>query len=415
MIRIRSSANSISLLLIIFTISVVHVNQYLLWTSCVAVVLVFIVSNKGRLRIAKMPGGFCVWTLIAIGICGGLLALVQYKTSLWPIARDIIRATIFPFAWAAFSMLVYQHRDYSRETFYRNLFVICGFCSIIDLIVSLPARIAQMGNGFSAFAEAFSPDKYLIAVGLFFVLFKPLPHFQSYISKRIDFTMKVAIVINFALAFSRTAILTAILIAVPFFAQHVGKFIKLILGIILLLLILSFVMPETTSYFVYKIFHSLQEIGYNGAWTNTAVVSNWRGYEIHCAQQHFGESNLFYKFFGDGYGAYLDVGRFAFLVTSEKAIPFLHNGYYTALLKTGAMGVILNLLYYIINFCVAPRRIKNTFDRKFVMGIVLSMAFSAWTVGGVLIGYMIPLYALILVWLPYCRENQKAGEKRPVL
>lgn len=391
---------------VLLTIISVYSGQYLLWVINLLIVLSSLILNRGIIKSIDMPGSWSIILILCIGSFGGAFSYASANTvGLWPVLRDMIRATGFPLMWLALSAVLIRYKIFYRNSFYKTLFAICGISSIVDLIISFPERVEQLGNGFFAFAGAYSPDKYLIAIGAFLTLFKPLTDSKYYISMGKDLILKLAIIVNFALSFSRTAIVIVVLISFPFVIRYMGKCFKLVAGFVALFLILSLVMPELSAYFWYKIMRSFEEISYNGVWTETAVVSNWRGYEIFCAQQHFLNANLIHQIFGDGYGALLDVGQYSYLVTTEEGgIPFLHNGYYTALIKTGLIGLFLNIAYY-LNAVYSISKCKvNTFDRKFMIGIVLSMAVSAWTVGGALIGYMVPLYTLVLVWLPHCKE-----------
>ncbi len=413
MVKIRLPKNlktkdDISLIIVLFTVIAIHSTQYLLWTLSAAMILVMITLSRGKFYSERIPGFWCIATLIFLGSFGGCWAFIHNKAGLWSILRDVIRATVFPLMWIAYSMLLRQNGSFTRSSFYKTLFCICGTSSVFDLIISLPARLQSLGGGFPAFVGAFSPDKYLIAIGLFLILLRPELIQKYFISMSIDRVYKAAIILNFALSFSRTAIVLVLIFAVPFLTKYTGKVLKLLAGILIVLILLSVFLPDVTSYFIYKILRSLQEIGYSDRWTSTAITSNWRGYEIYCEQQHFLRSSLLHQLFGDGYGATLNVGRYAALVTSEEALPFLHNGYYTALLKTGVFGVALNVFYYLSEGLSIHNRIISLYDRKFMFGILASMAFSAWAVGGILIGYMVPLYTLVLVWLPMCQEKDTA-------
>ena len=114
------------------------------------------------------------------------------------------------------------------------------------------------------------------------------------------------------------------------------------------MMVMWHIFPDVADTFVYKINRSFTEVASSSEnWNDSTVVSNWRGYEVHCAKQEFSKYTSMEKLFGKGFGATVDAHGYARLVTSENSLPYLHNGYYTTLIKMGIVGGALNIMYWV--------------------------------------------------------------------
>lgn len=395
--------HKVCFLVILWLIVSTHSDQYFIWSFSVLLLLILLLINNGKLYYFKMPGILTICGTIAVGFIVGSVALCNGVATCWPFVRDGIRATIYPIFWLVTSSLLHGYAVNDRDICYQTIFCFCGISSLIDFILFFPSRVEALGLGFSAFVDVYSPEKYMTAVGFFLSVFNPWNDKRKYyISKKIDLLFKCAIIMNLALSFSRTAFLIALCIMVPFLGKYLSTFLKVAVILLLTVIVLNIFIPDVTAYFLYKILNSLQEISGNKLWSETQIVQNWRGYEIYRMQEYFKDSTLFHQFFGYGYGSYIDVGSYASLVTSEAQLPYFHNGYYTMLLKGGVVGVALNLGYYFLNGLLLFKQKRKSFDRSFLLGLLISMVVATWVVGGVFWGYLVPVYTTIMCWLPKC-------------
>ena len=99
--------------------------------------------------------------------------------------------------------------------------------------------------------------------------------------------------------------------------------------------------PAIFQNYIDRISNSFTEISYDQEpWDHVTIVTNWRGYEVYCEIQKFRNVGMIEKMFGGGFGAQLDVGGKAYLVTTEPTLPFLHNGYFSILMIWGVVGCI---------------------------------------------------------------------------
>ncbi len=111
------------------------------------------------------------------------------------------------------------------------------------------------------------------------------------------------------------------------------------------------IFPSVFDGFMDRLENSLMEVSYDQeTWEHEEIVTNWRGYEVYCEIKKFRNVGMLEKINGGGFGAQLDVGGKAYLVTTEETLPFLHNGYFSTLMIWGVLGCaayifLLSVLY----------------------------------------------------------------------
>ena len=156
--------------------------------------------------------------------------------------------------------------------------------------------------------------------------------------------------------------------------------IKCILLGIVGLIAVSYLLPNVWTSFIDKIMNSVTEISASNSWSDYNI--NWRGFEVYSAKKVFSQYSIFAQVFGKGFGSTVDVGGYAYLVTSEAALPYLHNGYYTTLIKGGICGMVLTIGYYLT---MIHRYIKLNilrYEKRLCIGMVASMAVSMAVIHG---------------------------------
>ena len=76
----------------------------------------------------------------------------------------------------------------------------------------------------------------------------------------------------------------------------------------------------------------------------------------------------------------MDAQGYAYLVSSEDTLSFLHNGYYTQLLIWGVNGVVLLIVWFI---CFFRQSSKLTIKEKgFVRGMTVVIAIVTYFIMG---------------------------------
>ncbi|MFH0349476.1 hypothetical protein ACG92U_05000 [Leuconostoc citreum] len=87
-------------------------------------------------------------------------------------------------------------------------------------------------------------------------------------------------------------------------------------------------------------------------WNRVAsILDNWRGYEVFSAKNQINSMGMFERIFGEGLASKIFVGPYAVYVGVDgMSIPYLHNSFYTILVKLGYFGVVYYCAFLIINF-----------------------------------------------------------------
>lgn len=391
---------NVALYVVIYVGIAMRLSNYALWALSIVVIVLSSIKHRGKLKHTRMPGKTFVYGMILIGTATGLIRMLNDEYNSWHFFRDLLRSSAFIVFWLSLGIVVSIYENANRETFYKTLFFLCGFVSVIDVLLSIPTRIANIQYGFAGFTGSYSTDKYMLAVGFALSLLKPLEKRQTYFGTWTDTIFKGAIIINFTLSFSRNAIIVFAFLMMPFMRKYWGLAIKVVIIAVMAIYLMQQFLPEVSSQFYEKIIRSISEISSNHSWlSQTEISRNWRGYEIFCEQRDFASQNAVGQLFGKGFGSSIDVGAYAFLVTSESSLPYLHNGYYTMLMKAGLIGVFFNVMFYLYNFRLVLSNGLPSFDRRFLQGVILSMVVSTWVVGGVMISYEIPIFTMVILWL----------------
>ncbi|EAV39002.1 hypothetical protein EpsU [Oenococcus oeni ATCC BAA-1163] len=190
------------------------------------------------------------------------------------------------------------------------------------------------------------------------------------------------------MTFSRTMIIIFVLYAFVAIAsvgskKRFFKLMKFFLFILTIFALFYLMVPDDikTTFFG-KILNSFKEVNSNNAWSNsTDVTTDWRGFENYTASSQFNSFPLLNKLFGGGLTDSVFVGGYSVLVgVSNGYLPFLHNGYYTLLLKGG----VLVLLYYIV--FIIGNSLVFMFSKKYNQDSFASIPLS------ILLGFFVTTY-----------------------
>lgn len=271
---------------------------------------------------------------------------------------------------------------------------------MVVTILALP-KYLMAGSNFYEFVFASTRiSESVLAVGLYLIFFRPNVIGKIYIGKYIDWLLGISIIAAAMLLFSRTMILLFVCLCSIGLVRHMKQMAKIIIVVFVSILILTRVFPEIVESYGEKIIHSFEEVSsLQSVWDDVSIVQNWRGYEVYCAKREFDNYTLLEQIFGKGFGATVDAGEYAHLVTSEDSLPYLHNGYYTTLIKGGILGIGLVILYWCSMIYGIKRGTISKYERELSFGIVIGMALSMIFIHGVFWGGNEEIFYLFLVWV----------------
>ncbi|WP_308910404.1 O-antigen ligase family protein [Pseudokordiimonas caeni] len=170
-------------------------------------------------------------------------------------------------------------------------------------------------------------------------------------------SLLVLVLVMIVLSGSRTGVLILLVsyLAVNHVLHTQSRFLvtTLALGIFMFL-----VVPLLPQYdfanitFLGKIQNALNEITFETGDDRLRMYANWRGFEAYRAYQTWISGSLPEQIFGMGFGTAIDLGHSVAYGDSEdvRSLPFIHNAYFTLLVKTGIVGVVAIIVFMIYPF-----------------------------------------------------------------
>ena len=385
--------HNISVALLIFLFASEFLSHYLFWGVLLVGTAYYIIEERGKLFVRDPRSTVVFFLLCIVGLMGSFISMFlnAYSGGMWVFLRDLIRISAVPLTFYLSGQLL---KNKSSYVLYTTLYFFCSVYGIGSMLLAIP-RYAMASGSLFAFSDNLV-DQWVTAVGVFLAFFKSSEIKEYYISPCFDRISKIGLVILLAISFSRTAFLILICLSIPFIKKYFGTILKSAVMLALAAVVIWNIFPEISHTFMTKIQNSLVEISSNESkWDDYAVVTNWRGYEVHCAKQEFAGYDLLQKAIGKGFGARVDAHGYARLVTSESYLPYLHNGYYTTLIKMGIIGVFLNILYWVSLYMDTKNRFGQ-YEKNISLGVISSLEISMTIIHGIFWGGGIIIPALLL-------------------
>ncbi|UVW16007.1 O-antigen ligase family protein [Leuconostoc citreum] len=205
---------------------------------------------------------------------------------------------------------------------------------------------------------------------------------------KIAFFITVA---SFVVSFSRTLILQLVIYILVFsidrrfLKRNITVYLTIILGAIAAYFF--FINNSFGDAFLEKIIKSSTEVSSNNDWNQlSTILKNWRGYEVFSADAQFNSNRMFEKIFGEGLASQIYVGPYAIYVgVNGMSIPYLHNSYYTILIKLGYIGLIYYVSFLGINFLFYLKKSHYNTGYLLVIAIIAIFAVNSKLMQGVVV------------------------------
>lgn len=245
-------------------------------------------------------------------------------------------------------------RIYSRESFGKNLIYFSVIYAIYQIIIFL-TNINSTTNLRSLRGDINGTPLFLVFV-LILILYDQ--QLFNLLTKRKKCIFTGIISLSVFITLSRTTyIYFAIsLLFLTLFSRNKEIMMKSIMNIliyIILAILFSLLIPsDIKQSFIEKFFNSIGEVSSRRDWNSlVTVVNNWRGFENFCAHNQYESYNLLHRLFGQGVAQGIFVGNFGYLVGIDNSqyLPYLHNSFYTLLIKTGVVGLVYYVAFFVGN------------------------------------------------------------------
>lgn len=185
-----------------------------------------------------------------------------------------------------------------------------------------------------------------------------------------------------------------------------GIAVSIIIGIIIVIL-------SGDNFLAEKMRNSLTEMFIQSFDSYEDVIHNWRAYELFEAVKTFINGGLINKIFGFGFGktVYLEYELIMPLLTISE-IPIFHNGFAYLLVKTGLLGIAIELYFTLLllykGYLFSRGKENLEFVFYLLISSVLSFNFSTLVVNGMFTGESCCL--LILTGFTYSLLKEKHKE-----
>lgn len=360
-------------------------------------VFLFLLSRSNYLIGLTIFGLWVLWTTIShqklimsrtllpltliwvIGISSNLISGTGLNANL---VRDLgyfVRPIVIIYAG---TMLAWEtHKLNSGRTLRISLRVVIEYSllgaltNFVLIIMNLPRILANFS--FNELRSAMGSSDEIIMVGFALLLFSGRFLQQPLFRKKSTSIFSLIFLINLIISMSRTKIVIFLIAALTFTLFEKSHYFNLksalrapfvLLGIAIFLWIMYRIGILNT--FINKIINSSVEINSNTDWNiYQNIVHDWRGYENYVGGNQFSEFSFANKLFGMGFGTLIPVQHsdLVGIPLTNNGIIVLHNGYLTILIKTGVLGLILYLLYFIRLLYISIKSI----DSKRVESIII--------------------------------------------
>ncbi|MCR5737751.1 MAG: O-antigen ligase family protein [Eubacterium sp.] len=345
-------------------------------------VLAIYTLRKQAISIPKIPG---LWIYVALLGFMCVLGTINHPISL--VERD---------AFYEFYPVLYLFFGYYIFDYYRNhdksIWKTVCLCLFISTVVCLIRGVAEVsvGANFGMFRDAFSAEVQNISVIAPILMCRTFLYKEETFSKSKDLFLCLAWGAQMLLNLSRVAIVNVFAgIIIMFLCGTISGKIKtknyfrvfVMVAVLVAMggLIFSVMPKDATDRLAEKIENTFTEINAKKTYgTSGDAQTDWRGYEIQCAQNQWSKYSTMEQIFGKGNGTLISIHyvpeawKDTVEIQNQKlGVTILHNTYYTYLIKGGVLSILI-LLYFIgANLIRGVRRIKSQDKETIFWGIVL--------------------------------------------
>lgn len=382
-----------------------------------------------------------IFFVLSIALFMYMLKKNRFKLR-YPVRLGVVFYTVFAVLCFAIGMSRYEMRDCIRDLFYILptilwIFIGCNLEFDVDrsllktlyvysVIVSLNAWIMFLLNpafDFQYLRNIFGEQVYSVGFIMPVMLVQVLILKETVFTKRVDKFVLVLMISQCILSFGRMSILQPLieLFVLCYLLMKINKSATLLSRIFVIIgslglvvtIALCFTPDGLINEFMDKFSRIFEEINSSQSYNSYGnAISNWRGYEIYAAKELWESGNLFEQLFGFGLGKGVKINyipsEFDFVTDSE--IPLLHNGFFTILIKCGAIGLLSFLFVYILSIRKGIMLIHGQSDEEIFDGLILTSVvfvsiFLTYVVRGPVQQGVFIIWALLIGYIPAYHKN----------
>lgn len=344
----------------------------------IVVLLTLLINNKSKISF-NMPGEGIYLIMLFWGLAIGLANLLGGQYTIYEIFKHTYYYLVLFLYWHIGEQLI-RSRKVQRITFLKTVLAAATIISLVDIITCVGNIAKSSSLDINSFRNLIGTGNIISVIGVYLCLVYKK---EIGLSKGKTNLILMTCVISSAIHFSRMLLLyMGIFVLISGVRLINLRWLKYaVVGILCIGAVLC-IFPDLTQSYINKLLSSFTEINFKtNTWNDITIVHNWRGYEVSCAIDQFKHSPLINQLVGNGFGTTLDVKGYAYLVTNEKRISFLHNGYFTQLLIWGILGIVC-FFTWIILILKRASTMKIQKDKRFANSIILIVIVANYFVMG---------------------------------
>lgn len=352
--------------------------------------------KKGRFQIPfreyKILFLFLIW-----GVMLGVVAYACGNNNLIDIVRDVfyyMNPLIFMFLGANIAK-----KDISLYRVFNSFIISSAFLCLISM-ASVIGNLSSLSAIMSVYRwrKIIGDGHFVTSVALAISFAGVIPR-DKRLPRLVSGASTAISIVYFILALSRTNIMIAAIMYAVLILQKgnyrkvFGRILGTLLALVLVLVVTNALLPKTiSSAFTDKMLSSLTEINATNSFSSEAEIqNNWRGYEASRAVAQWKESDFGKQLIGEGFGARVDVGGYAYTLLGQTingapatSVAVLHNGYATQLIKLGVFGVLVYLYFYlaIMRKGIKKRKKKDTLECRVLIAVGLIFLLQTYFLNG---------------------------------
>lgn len=366
--------------------------------------IIVLIISKGRLptKVTHFP----YFPLFVYGILISILSAIFNSFDIRNLIVGIINLSnpVLFLSIGAVLTLVCPKKNFLKYVIFSGMFVAIFQLYLLVRNISTADSINSLRMSMLA-----TPD--IIPITLILLMYrKTLKIDINKLITKIAFVITVA---SFVASFSRTLILQLVIYILVFSIDR--RFIKRNITVYLTIMLSAivayffFINNSFGDAFIEKIVKSSTEVSSYNDWNQlSTILNNWRGYEVYSANVQFNINGMFDKIFGEGLASQIYVGPYAIYVgVNSMSIPYLHNSYYTLLIKLGYIGLLYYIFFLAINFFFYLKKSQHNTSYLLVIGIIAILAVNSKLMQGVVVMGHDAILLVALGYLSIYKNAQK--------
>ena len=372
------AVKNVNLLILAVLLAGTYLTQIQDLLFLMVVLLALLINNKLKISF-NMPGERIYLIMLFWGLAIGLANLLGGKYTIYEIFKHTYYYLVLFLYWHIGEQLI-RSRKVQRITFLKTVLAAATIISLVDIITCVGDIAKSSSSDINSFRNLVGAGNIISVIGVYLCLVYKK---EIGLSKGKTNLILMICVISSVIHFSRMMLLyTGIFVLISGVRLINLRWLKYAVVGILCIGAVWCIFPDLTQLYINKLLSSFTEINFKtNIWNDITIVNNWRGYEVSCAIDQFKQSPLINQLVGSGFGTTLDVKGYAYLVTNEKRLSFLHNGYFTQLLIWGILGIVC-FFVWIILILKRTSVMKFQKDKIFARSIVLIVLVANYFVMG---------------------------------